>query len=260
MKKTALITGASMGIGLEFAHVFAKNGYHLYLVARSADKLENLAREISGKYKVNVDFQAIDLSKPDVAKEIYEETKRKNIAIEVLVNNAGFGDFGMFYQTDWKKEKQMIALNITTLVDLTKCFVKDMMERKSGKILNLASTAAFQPGPTMAVYYATKAFVLSFSEAISNELEGTGVTVSCLCPGPTESNFMATANLLESRLVKGKKLPSSKEVAEYGYKALMNKEVVAIHGYVNYLLANAVRFLPRFIVRKLVRFIQDKTH
>lgn len=256
--KTVLITGASMGIGLEFAYVFAKNGFDLYLVARSADKLKALASEIEAKYQVNCHVQALNLTLPNAAEEVFKACKAQHIEIEILVNNAGLGEFGFFAETDWEKEKQILDLNMLTLTHFTKLFLKEMVQRKSGKILNVASTAAFQPGPTMAVYYASKAYVLSFSEAISNELEGSGVTVTCLCPGPTASNFQNTANLGESKLVKGRKLPGSKEVAEYGYQALMQGEVVAIHGFMNAFMAFLTRFTPRFLVRKLVRQVQDK--
>jgi uncharacterized protein len=152
----------------------------------------------------------------------------------------------------------MINLNITALTQLTKLFLKDMVERRSGKVLNVASTAAFQPGPTMAVYYATKAYVLHFSEAIANEVKPFGVTVTALCPGATESGFQAAAAMEDSKLVKGRKLPAAKEVAQYGYNAMMKGKTVAIHGFVNYILANSVRFMPRNVVTKVTRFIQDK--
>jgi short-subunit dehydrogenase len=148
-----------------------------------------------------------------------------------LINNAGFGDFGMFLETDWNKEAQMIQLNITALTQLTKLYLKEMVKRGSGKIMNVASTAAFQSGPTMAVYYATKAYVLSFSEAIDNEVRDKGVTVTALCPGATESGFQAAAAMEESNLVKGRKLPTSKEVAEYGYESMMKGRTVAIDGF-----------------------------
>jgi len=164
----------------------------------------------------------------------------------------------MFYETDWNKELQMINLNITTLSHFTKIFLKEMVQRGNGRIMNVASIAAFQPGPTMAVYYATKAYVLHFSEAIANEVEKTGVTITALCPGPTESGFQEAADMQESKLVKGRKLPTSKEVAEYGYKSMMTGKTVAIHGTINYLMANSIRFSPRSLVVKLVRLVQDK--
>lgn len=256
--KTALITGASNGIGLELARVHASKGDNLVLVARSNTKLDELKLELEKKYKVSVHTIGKDLSAPNAALEVYTETNEKKIQIDYLINNAGFGDFGMFYETDWNKELQMINLNITTLTQFTKLYLQDMVKRKNGRIMNVASTAAFQSGPTMAVYYATKAYVLSFSEAIDNEVRDKGVTVTTLCPGATESGFQAAAKMEESALVKGKKLPSSKEVAEYGYKAMMQGKTVAIHGFMNSMMANAVRFIPRSVVVKLTRKIQNK--
>ncbi len=255
---TALITGASNGIGLELAKVHASKGGNLVLVARNKAKLDELKAELEKQYKVSVYTIGKDLSAPQAAQEVYDETTKQNIKIDYLINNAGFGDFGMFVETDWNKELQMINLNITTLTHFTKLYLKDMVNRRSGKIMNVASTAAFQSGPTMAVYYATKAFVLSFSEAVDNEVSDKGVTVTTLCPGATESGFQAVAAMEESALVKGKKLPTSKEVAEYGYKAMMKGKTVAIHGFMNYLMANSVRFTPRALVVKITRKIQDK--
>jgi uncharacterized protein len=210
------------------------------------------------KFNIKVYNIGKDLSKPDAALEVYNETTQQKIQVDYLINNAGFGDFGMFVETDWQKELQMINLNITTLTQFTKLYVQDMVKRGNGKIMNVASTAAFQSGPTMAVYYATKAYVLSFSEAVDNEVSDKGVTVTTLCPGATESGFQAAAAMEESALVKGKKLPTSKEVAEYGYKSMMNGKTVAIHGMMNYIMANSVRFTPRALVVKLTRLIQDK--
>ncbi|MBI3233458.1 MAG: SDR family oxidoreductase [Bacteroidetes bacterium] len=258
MTNTALITGASNGIGLELAKVHAQHGDNLVLVARNLSKLNELKTEIEKQYKVEVYVIGKDLAKHNSAQEVYDEIKTKNIEIDYLINNAGFGDFGMFTETDWNKEEQMIDLNIKTLTQFTKLFVKDMAKRKSGKIMNVASTAAFQSGPTMAVYYATKAYVLSFSEALSNEVSDKGVTVTILCPGATESGFQAAAEMQESKLVKGRKLPSSKEVAIYGYNAMMKGKVIAIHGLMNAIMANAVRFIPRAWVVKVTRMIQDK--
>jgi len=214
--RTALITGASSGIGLELAKIFAQNKINVVLVARSEDKLMQLAHDIKNQYGIAVAVLAKDLSDYNNSKEVFEHCNQQNIQIDYLVNNAGFGDFGFFADSDWDKQLQMINLNITTLTYLTRLFLPGMLERKYGKIMNVASTAAFQPGPTMSVYYATKAYVLHFSEAIANELEGTGVTVTALCPGATESGFQSVANLQESKMVKGKKLPSSEEVAKYG--------------------------------------------
>ncbi|TAE77003.1 MAG: SDR family oxidoreductase [Bacteroidetes bacterium] len=256
----ALITGASNGIGLELAKIHASKGDNLILVARNVTKLNELKQSWEKQYKVAVHTIEKDLSKPNAAREVYDETIAKGLQVDYLINNAGFGDFGLFYQTDWNKELQMINLNITTLTQFTKLYLQDMVKRRSGKIMNVASTAAFQSGPTMAVYYATKAYVLSFSEAIDNEVRDKGITVTALCPGATESGFQAAAAMEESALVKGKKLPTSQEVAEYGYKSMMKGKTVAIHGLMNYIMANSVRFLPRSIVVKVTRKIQDKAH
>ncbi len=256
---TALITGASMGIGLELALVHASKGDNLVLVARNKAKLDELKATIESKYKVQVYTIGKDLSLPNAAQDVYTETTSKGLTIDYLINNAGFGDFGMFTNTDWNKEQQMINLNITTLTQFTKLYIKDMVARKSGKIMNVASTAAFQSGPTMAVYFATKAYVLSFSEAIDNEVSDKGITVTALCPGATASGFQAAAAMEESALVKGKKLPTSKEVAVYGYNAMMKGKTVAIHGTVNAILANAIRFVPRSIVVKIIRKMQATT-
>ena len=258
MKNTALITGASNGIGLELAKVHASKGGDLVLVARNKTKLDQLKTELESQYKVSVYTIGKDLSANNSAQEVYDETTKQNIQIDYLINNAGFGNFGMFVETEWNKELQMVNLNITTLTQFTKLYLQDMVKRRSGKIMNVASTAAFQSGPTMAVYFATKAYVLSFSEAIDNEVSDKGVTVTSLCPGATESGFQAAAAMEDSNLVKGKKLPTAKEVAEYGYASMMKGKTVAIHGMMNWIMANSVRFTPRALVVKLTRKIQDK--
>jgi short-subunit dehydrogenase len=253
---TALITGASNGIGLELAKVHASKGGDLVLVARNKSKLDELKAELENKYKVKVYTIGKDLSLNNSAQEVYEETTKQNIQIDYLINNAGFGDFGMFVDSDWSKELQMINLNITTLTQFTKLYLKDMVKRRNGKIMNVASTAAFQPGPIMAVYFATKAYVLSFSEAVDNEVRDKGVTITALCPGATESGFQAAAAMEESNMVKGKKLPTSKDVAVYGYAQMMKGKTVAIHGLMNWILANSVRFTPRSIVVMIARKLQ----
>ncbi|RPH31605.1 MAG: SDR family oxidoreductase [Bacteroidales bacterium] len=258
MKKTALITGASSGIGLELAKIHASKGDNLVLVARSTGKLEELKNELEPKDGVTVYIIGKDLSLPNAAAEVYAELKQKNMAIDYLINNAGFGDYGLYYNSVWEKQEQMINLNITALSHFTRLFLKDMVERKSGKIMNIASTASFQPGPTMAVYCASKAYVLSFSEAINNEVKEFGVTVTALCPGATTSGFQAAASLEGSNLFEGKKLPTSLEVAKYGYKSMMKGKAVAIHGFMNALMANSSRFSPRFLVVKIARMILEK--
>jgi len=257
---TALITGASNGIGLELAKIHASKGDNLVLVARNKAKLDTLKVELKKKYSVKILTIGKDLSEINAAQEVYETTTKQNIQVDYLINNAGFGDFGMFVETDWMKEQQMINLNINTLTHFTKLYLKDMVKRRNGKIMNVASTAAFQPGPTMAIYCATKAYVLSFSEAIANEVADKGVTVTALCPGATESGFQAAAAMGKSALVKGKKLPTSQEVAEYGFNAMMKGKTVAIHGFKNWILANSGRFSPRAMVVKISRKMLDKAH
>ncbi len=258
MKKTVLITGASGGIGFELAKIHASKGDNLILVARNISKLNELKQELEKRFGISVINLEKDLSRTGAASEVYLEIKKQKIEVDYLINNAGFGDYGLFHESNWQKQEEMINLNIIALTHLTRLFVNDMVTKRSGKIMNVASTAAFQPGPLMAVYYATKAYVLSFSEAIDNEVRDFGVTVTALCPGPTESGFQVAAKLGESKLVKGKKMPTSKEVAEYGYKAMLKGKTVAIHGFKNALLANSVRFTPRSLIVKVVRKIQDK--
>jgi short-subunit dehydrogenase len=255
MQQTALITGASSGIGYELAKLMANKGYHLVLIARNTKPLEEIANSMKGK--INVLVIGKDLSEEKAPQEIFDELQKKNITVDILVNNAGFGDFGKFAETDWKKEKMMIDLNVRSLSEMTKLFLPAMVKRKSGRIMNLASTASFQPGPLMAVYYATKAYVLFFTEAIAEELKGSGVTVTALCPGPTRSGFQAAASLENSKLVKDRKLPTAKEVAEYGYKAMLRGKVVAIHGFMNRMMAMSPRFSPRALVRKTVMKLQE---
>lgn len=258
MTRTTLITGASSGIGLELATIFAQQKNNLVLVARSKNKLEELADNLRKSYGIHVTIIPKDLGDIQSAEDVFNFCRQQGLQIDHLVNNAGFGDFGLFADSNWEKQLQMINVNITTLTYLTRLFLPAMVSCGYGRIMNVASTAAFQPGPTMAVYYATKAYVLHFSEAIANELENTGVTVTALCPGATESNFQAAAEMQESKLVKGKKLPTAKEVAAYGYQAMMKGKKVAIHGTRNYLMANSVRFVPRNLVVKIARAVQDK--
>ena len=260
MPKTALITGASGGIGYEFAQELAAEGYNLVLVARSAAKLEEIQTNLSQKYSITVKVLAKDLSLPESAPAIFNQLESEKIVVDVLINNAGFGNFGEFTESEWQKEADMLQVNIFALTDLTKLFVKGMVARRQGKILNVASTAAFMPGPLMAVYYATKSYVLSFSEAIANELQGTGVSVTVLCPGPTESGFQAAASMEGSKILIDQKLPTSAEVAKYGYRAMQERKVVAVHGFNNWLLTIFVKFLPRKKLADIVRQAQAKAH
>jgi len=253
MNKTALITGASSGLGKEFALIHASHGDNLILIARSKDKLDTLKLELEKQFKISVYVIVKDLSVQYASKSVYDELQTQKIRVDYLINNAGFGDFGLFAESNLDKQLEMINLNVTCLTSLTRLFLPDMIQHKFGKILNVASTAAFQPGPTMSVYFATKAFVLSFSEAIANELQGTGVTVTALCPGATETGFKTAASLDESGLFKGNQIATSKEVAEFGYSKMIEGKTVAIHGLFNNLMAQSVRFAPRKMVTSIAR-------
>jgi uncharacterized protein len=248
---TALITGASAGIGLELARVFAREGYGLVLVARNQKRLEEIAAELK---PAAVQVIARDLSLPGAPEEIHRLAPR----VDVLVNNAGFGVYGKFAETSLSEELNMIQVNMTALVALTKLYLEGMLAARSGRIMNVASTAAFQAGPLMAIYYATKAFVLSFSEAIANELEGTGVTVTALCPGPTATEFQERGKMQNSGLVKGKKIMDARTVAEAGYRGLMAGKLIVIPGVMNKLLAQSIRVSPRSLVTKIVRKMQEE--
>jgi len=259
MRKSALITGSSNGIGYELANIHAENGNDLILVARNKCKLDVLRGTLQKQYGIKVYTIAKDLSLAGAAGEVYDEIHAQNITVDYLINNAGFGDIGLFADSDWEKQERMINLNITTLIHLTRLILPGMIERGSGKVLNVASTASFQPGPTMSVYFATKAFVLSFSEAVSYEVRKKGVTVTALCPGSTESGFHATA-LGEGMHVKERNLPSAREIAEYGYKAMMRGKAVAIPGFKNSIMATSVRFIPRSLVVKTAGIVQEKKY
>jgi short-subunit dehydrogenase len=246
----ALITGASGGIGLELARVFAREGYGLVLVARN----EKLLRDLAGELKTETLVIAKDLTKAGAAQEVFDQVRQ----VDVLVNNAGFGSSGKFVEEPLDEQLGMMQLNMTALVALTGLFLPGMLKAKSGRILNVASTAAFQPGPLMAVYYATKAFVLSFSEAIHEELSGSGVTVTALCPGATETGFGDRANMHDARLFKGKKLMDACTVAEAGYRGMLAGKAIVIPGLMNRVMAQSVRVSPRSAVRKIARYLNDR--
>jgi len=258
MKRTALVTGTSAGIGWELAKEFANAGYNLVLLARSKEKLDKLAEEIKNSNNVDVLVMPKDLLASNSPQEIYDELKEQDITINSLVNNAGFGNYGNFAKADIKKELASIQLNVVALTELTWLFMQDMLEQNQGEILNVASTAAFFSGPYMAVYYATKNYVLAFSEALSQELKGTGVVVSTLCPGPTYSDFQATANMENSKLVKGKKMMTSAEVAKIGYKGLKAKRAIVVPGLMNKVQILAPRFMPRRIMKIILANMQKE--
>jgi uncharacterized protein len=256
-KLTALVTGASGGIGEDLARLFAEDGHDLVLTARSGDKLARLAEELADKHKVNARVIASDLARAEAPQEIYDELQAGGVHIDALVNNAGFGSYGPFAETDLRRELDLLQVNVVALTHLTKLFLPAMIAQKRGYVMNVASTAAFQPGPLMAVYYASKAYVLNFSEALSNETEGTGVVVSALCPGPTATNFVAAAGMERSKLF-DRAIMDSRAVAEAGYRGLLAGRRVVIPGFKNALVARAVGFLPRGPVMNVVRGIQEK--
>jgi uncharacterized protein len=243
-RQRALVTGASNGIGLELARVLAREGWDLVVTARNQAGLDRLASELSSSYRASVHAVAADLASPDGARLLMNHVTTAGLTIDALVNNAGFGLLGPFATTALDRERQMIGLNITALLTLTKWCLPAMIERRRGRVLNVASTAAFLPGPNMSVYYATKAFVLSFSEAVGDELRGTGVTVTTLCPGPTKTAFQKVAGLEKSRLIKGTAM-SAADVAEAGYRGMVAGQTVVIPGATNRMVPLLVRVLPR---------------
>jgi short-subunit dehydrogenase len=249
-EKTVLITGASSGIGYELSKLFAADGANLILVARSEQRLNEIASDLAQTYGVRVTVLAKDLSDPASPGEIFAALQAQSIGVDVLVNNAGFGTYGPFAEIDWPEELRMLQVNVVSLTHLTKLFLPGMIERRSGRILNVGSTGSFAPGPLMAAYCATKAYVLSLSEAISEEVRGTGVSVTALCPGVTHTGFQARAKVENTQLVHGSAM-SAREVAEIGYKALLRGQAVAVPGFSNQLLAFAVRLTPRWLTRRI---------
>ncbi len=240
----ALITGASGGIGYELTTLMASKGHNLIIVARSEEKLTGIAADLQKRFKVQVVFFAVDLAHEAERIKLIEFIRLNNYKINILVNNAGFGDAGYFAEADWEKNERMIQLNITALTHLTREFLPDLIKAGKGRILNVASLAGYLPGPLMSVYYATKSFVVSFSDALYNELRGTGVTVTTLSPGPVETNFFTEAGAAEARINKLLKPASAKSVAKFGYKRMMKGRKRAIQGIPNNLMIFALRFIP----------------
>lgn len=256
--KTALITGASGGIGLELAHLFARDGYRLVLVARNRGALRALANELQSRYNAEVWISPKDLAHPAAPPELYQELQESNVVLDVLVNNAGFGGRGAFLETDWNHEAEMLQVNIVALTHLTKLFLPQIRARE-GKLLNVASTAAFLPGPFMSVYYASKAFVLSFTEALAEELSGTGATVTCLCPGPVKTGFQKRANIADTNLLNGPLLVDVREVARIGYEGMKKGKRLVIPGWKNLAVVEALRSSPRSMMAKMVRRLHEKS-
>ena len=255
--QTALVTGASMGIGVDLAGCFAEDGYDLILTARSRAALEEVARTLAAKHGVTSTAIAADLGVPGAGETLAAEITARGLGVDVLVNNAGYGIAGAFGGSDRASQLGMIDLNDRALVELTHIYWSRMLAHKRGGVLNVASTASFQPGPLMAICYASKAFVLSFSEALWKEAEGTGVRVSCLCPGPTTSNFRERAGTGKTRLARNGPPMSSAAVARMGYHAWQQNKRVMITGTRNAVLAHLVPFLPRRTLLSLVHNLQS---
>ncbi|GAA4427353.1 SDR family oxidoreductase [Pontibacter saemangeumensis] len=256
--KTVLITGASNGFGMEFAKLFAQDGYNLVLVARSTERLKNLGYDLQDEHQLeHVCIITSDLTRPEAPQEIYEELKSSGIQVDVLVNNAGAGLHGFFHETDLEREQAIIQLNINTPVALTKLFLQDMKQRNEGKILNLASVVSFMPSPLMAIYGATKAFMLSFSEALTNELQDTNITVTALCPGASNTMFFRRAGAAHTKAANGS-LSEPADVARDGYNALMNGEMRVVSGLMNKVQTTASGVLPDSATAATMRHLMEE--
>jgi uncharacterized protein len=258
--RTALVTGASGGIGEELAKVFAAHGFDLVLVARTEAKLIALGESLAAQHGIRTTTIAADLSRPEAPAEVVTQLAARDTTVDVLVNNAGFAAYGKFQEIDLDHQLQLIRVNTAALTELTHHLLPGMIERRRGKVLNLASTAAFMPGPLMAVYYASKAYVLSFSEALNSELSGTGVTVTALCPGPTSTGFQSRAQMEDSRLVRGREIMDATTVAQAAYTGLMRSRPVVIPGASNRIVTLMPRFLPRRIIPGIVKRAQGRAH
>ncbi len=249
--KTVLITGATGGIGYELTQIFAKNNFNLVIVARNNQNLTHMSVKLKTEFNVNVKSIALDLSFPSSPQLLFDELKSENIKIDILINNAGYANFGHFLDIGTDQDLNMLQLNIITLTHLTKLFLPHMIQQNYGKIMNVASVAAFMPGPLMTCYYASKAYVLSFSEGLAVELKNTGVTVTALCPGLTDTGFQARANLQKSKLNNYRNMTAQK-VAEIGYTGLMKGKTIIITGLSNQLSIASLRLMPRSLIANLV--------
>jgi uncharacterized protein len=260
MSKTALVTGASNGIGLELCKLLAQDGYNLVLAARSKEKLDSIAEELVKKHGIKTDVIAVDLSQPGSALELFEATQKLELTIDMLVNNAGVGSNGKFVDMDLNSELALLQLNVTSLIELCHYFGKGMSARKQGDILNIASVASFQAGPFMASYYSSKSYVLHFSEALHEELKGSGVNVTVLCPGATETEFYSASglNINPEKLVKTPIMMTAAQVAKIGFNGLKKGKAIVVSGVLNQIMTQSVRITPRFVVRQIVGMLNRK--
>jgi len=254
-QETVLITGASAGIGWELARQFAADKSNLVLVARRRERLEELAAELRGRYGVDIHVVAADLGRTDAPQTIVDRLSRDGVTIDVLVNNAGFGALGPVAELDLDRQMEMIQVNVAALTHLTRLLLPGMIGRRRGGILNVGSTAGFQAGPFMAVYYATKAYVISFSEALAGELATSGVSVTCLCPGPTLTEFAATARMGHTLMFKLQTMTAQK-AARAGYRGFRRRKLLIVPGWINYLGSMGVRFIPRSMARGIAKRLQ----
>ncbi len=257
-RPVALITGASGGIGLELARLCAKGGHDVILVARNGPKLEEVGKYLAGMYQVRAEVIVADLADPEAPQAIMTEIGARGLGVDVLVNNAGFGHWGLFGRAELGRQLDMIQLNVTALTELTRLVLPRMVTQRKGRILNVASTAGFAPGPLMAVYYATKAYVISFSQAIDNELRGTGITVTALCPGPTRTGFAAGAGMTDSNLFNQPGVMAVEPVALAGYRGMMRGQPVVVPGLINKLLTFGIRTSPRWLLVRITRRFQER--
>lgn len=258
-KGQALITGASSGIGLELAQVMASKGHNLILVARSQKTMEDLAQKLEEQYSIKATVIAKDLSQVEAPKALYEEVMAANLQVDILVNNAGFGDSGLFANANDQKTIDMLQVNVQALTQLTRLFLPAMLSRKSGRVMNVGSTGSFAPTPTMAVYCATKAYVLSFTEALSEEVRGTGVTATVLCPGVTTTGFAKQADTEKSFLVNLYQMTAA-AVAKQGYRAMMKGKRRIVTGLFNQLLVISTLLSPNRMILKLGRKMMSKSN
>lgn len=254
---TALVTGASRGIGYELSRLFAQNGHNLVMVARDGQRLEDIAVRLRDEFGIAAESIPADLSRPDCSREILAKLRDKSIHVDILVNNAGFNEYGPFYETDLQKELQMVQVNMVSLTCLTKLLLPGMLKQNHGRILNVGSTGSFAPGPLNAVYCATKAYVLSFSCDLAEKLRGTGVTVTTLCPGPTNTDFARRAEMEDAKLFQGSLMDAGR-VSKIGYDALMKGKTSVVAGTANKLLVFSLRFLPREMAAKMAKGMMSR--
>lgn len=256
MEKWALITGAAGGIGLEFARLLCRDRYSVIMIDQDEERLKAQQKAISSVYGTAVETLTLDLSEKEAAPLVFDHVRKLGVTLDILINNAGFGMYGLFSATSWKREEKMINLHITTPTQLIKLFLPEMVERQSGKILNVSSLAGFHPGPLMCMYYSTKAYLLSFTTSVATELKGTGVNMTVLCPGITNTGFQEAVDPQKPKIKVT--MADAGEVAAYGYRALNDGKIVAVPGLTNKLVLFLRRFMTYAFQARCVKYIQEK--